>query len=88
MIDDRAFYNLADNAHFCFGAMMVFMAFSCFPHHVYWITGSVAVLSGLKEWLLDPREETPEVAGSGMRDWLGYLSGIAVALIMHYTCNR
>jgi hypothetical protein len=84
----KLLYSISDNAHFCFGALMVFAAFVLYRPSLWYVVSLVIGASGLKEWLWDPQSEDAVVAGSGARDWLGYCTGCAVALVLLWVFRK
>lgn len=81
MITDAQFYSISDRAHFLGAMSFVFIGFIF--GDIHWAIFAVGIVIGfatIKEFLVDPRDETAEVAGSGLRDFLGYLAGTIAAL--------
>ena len=71
---------VAAMAHCWFAFSLVTVA-SHHNHFVYWLTVGLAVLAAAaKEFLFDPKFETGATIKSGLRDFLGYASGIVLAI--------
>lgn len=78
MIPLDQFYKMCDRAHFLIGAALVLAAGMFTP--MEWNAGfsfSFVVWAIWKEGYQDPRTETKEYAGSGLRDFVFYLAGVA-----------
>lgn len=84
---DRLLYNISDNAHFLAGLAAVLACNLLFGHP--WIAAIILMAwATVKEVWLDPVEEDKEVAGSGLRDWLGYAAGVAFGYLLIWISVR
>jgi hypothetical protein len=77
-------YSISDNAHFLGGAAAVFFANLWGIYAALYAVIIVILVAGWKEAIYDPSHEDKTVAGSGLRDWLGYVFGSSIALIIIY----
>lgn len=82
MIPEKTFYAVSDNAHALAGCLSVLGTVALFgPANIWWAALAIMVFAAVKEGILDPITETPEVAGSGWRDFAGYTVGTSIGLI-------
>ena len=85
MITESEFYSVSDNAHFLGASTVVYGSVLLGGSHaLLWAAIVVVIFAGIKEGLWDPKHETPAVAGSGWRDFFGYMAGLAVSLLTIY----
>ncbi len=90
---------VSDNAHM-FSAMVAVLVANLFCHltGAVIMSGAVTLFAAVKEGLYDTNilrrwfgdwvgGEDPDIAGSGWRDFFGYLSGVAIALAMAWKAS-
>lgn len=82
MIPNKTFYLVSDSAHFFFALSVLLLSGS----KISWVLFfSLVLFAAAKEAIWDVIFEKPEVRGSGLRDFLGYLLGaITGAVILYY----
>lgn len=77
-------YSISDNAHFLGGACAV-LASNLLGFKFALIGAAIIIaFAAVKEAFIDPITEDNQVAGSGLRDFLGYFFGALVALGLAY----
>jgi VanZ family protein len=85
MIDFKEFDFVAQNAHLCFGALMVFVPTYIFGPGALWYAMALFLVYALvKEFWYDERYETVEVRGSSLKDFLFYMLGAALGLVVYF----
>jgi len=84
MITDSEFYQISDRAHFlgASSAVLLPLALGFQPRWAFIVAGLMVLFAAVKEFYWDVHYETPEVAGSGLRDFLGYVLGAGTALAL------
>lgn len=82
MVNPEDYYWLADKAHFCFSLSIVVGQMALGVTNPYPAVGLILIFASVKEAYIDPITETPVVAGSGVRDFLGYAAGAAAGLLL------
>ena len=74
--------NMSQLAHF-FVSMFLVEHLSCWLGHSHWLWFALIVaLAALKESVIDPRYESPEVAGNGWKDFSSFLVGATIGVLL------
>lgn len=79
MIDNEKFYKVSDYSHCCFSIAVLYTAL-LFGNVMRGIVISTALVffAIFKEFYWDIYFETKDEAGSGLRDFVGYLAGLSI----------
>jgi hypothetical protein len=86
MIEKKTFYLVSDSAHFFSAAFLVLLGDRL--HFPWAVPMGIFIFAAIKEAFIDsgviktPLVENVDVRGSGVRDFLGYMAGIVVSLII------
>jgi len=85
MIDPRDYDSVAQNAHMLFGALMVFLPTYIFGPDALWYGMALFfAFAMVKEFWYDEKYETEEVRGSSIKDFIFYMIGAILGLLVYF----
>ncbi len=84
-IDPGTFDSVSQNGHLLAGSWSVFMPIALFGVRWQFVGAAMMTMFALwKEFWYDERYETPDVRGSSLEDFLHYVAGVVVSMMVYW----